>query len=168
MSNKIPEVQIYTDGACLGNPGRGGYAAVLLTKNKRKEISAGYKLTTNNRMEIMAAIMGLKTLKTKCTVIIHTDSRLLVDSIKKGWARKWQKNDWRKSNNEKALNIDLWSELLELLDIHDVTFNWIRGHAGNVENERCDELSKVAANSPSLLTDTNYENNGSNHLPQKC
>ncbi|KJR41498.1 Ribonuclease H [Candidatus Magnetoovum chiemensis] len=153
----MPKVEIYTDGACLGNPGPGGFAALLRYNNKRKEITKGFKLTTNNRMELMGVIAALEALKVKCTVVIYTDSKLVVDGIKKGWAKKWKSRDWIKSDNKKALNSDLWAKLLELCSAHNVTFKWIEGHAGNADNEYCDELSKKAAKGNNLFHDMVYE-----------
>ncbi|MCI4626522.1 MAG: ribonuclease HI [Candidatus Magnetoovum sp. WYHC-5] len=161
----LPEVAIYSDGACFKNPGPGGYGVVLISdKGKRKELSGGFRHTTNNRMEILSAIMGLRTLKVKCRVTVYTDSRLLVDSIMKGWAKRWRKNNWMRNKDEKALNADLWEEMLTLIDKHEVTFKWIKGHAGHVENEHCDKLSKEAARGKKLPIDTGYEN-GNNHMP---
>lgn len=151
------QVIIYTDGGSLGNPGPGGYAAVLLHKGHRKELSGGFRLTTNNRMELMAAIKGLEALKRPCSVTLYTDSRYLVDAMSKGWARRWRANGWRRSKREKALNPDLWERLLDLCDQHDVKFVWLRGHAGDPENERCDQLSQQAARQENLPPDPGYE-----------
>lgn len=148
---------MYTDGGSLGNPGPGGYGVVLLYKGHRKELSGGYRRTTNSRMELMAVIAGLRTLKTRCAVTLHTDSRYVADSIALGWARRWQANDWRKNKTEKALNIDLWEQILELLDQHQVRVLWVKGHAGHAENERCDQLTQQAAQGSNLLVDEGYE-----------
>ena len=129
---KSKRVVIYTDGACIGNPGPGGYGVVLLYGSHRKELSGGFRLTTNNRMEIMAAIVGLSALKTACSVTLYTDSQYLADTITKGWATRWRANGWRRNKKEKALNPDLWTELLDLCVVHDVEFVWVRGHAGNL------------------------------------
>lgn len=137
----MTEVEIFSDGACSGNPGPGGYGAILRCKGKEKELSGGEKHTTNNRMELMGVITALSALKFPCKVILTTDSRYIVDSVTKGWAKKWQANNWIKSDKSPALNSDLWERLLALLDIHDVTFNWIKGHAGHPENERCDRMA---------------------------
>lgn len=150
-------VEIYTDGACLGNPGPGGYGVVMLCEGHRKELSAGYRLTTNNRMEIMGAIAGLQALKFPCVVTLYSDSQYVVNAITKGWAKKWQSNGWKRNKTEKAVNPDLWEQLLELCQKHDVTFQWVRGHAGNVENERCDVLAVAAAKQPDLLVDEGYK-----------
>ena len=134
-------VTIFTDGACSGNPGPGGYAAILRYKEQEKEISGALKETTNNRMELTAVIMALKTLKEPCEVEIFSDSKYVVDSFKKGWISNWQKNGWKTSNRKPVLNVDLWKELLILLKVHDVTFFWVKGHNAHPENERCDSLA---------------------------
>lgn len=134
-------VYIYSDGACSGNPGPGGYGVILRCEGKEMELSGGEKDTTNNRMELMGVITGLEALKYPCKVIFQTDSKYVVDSVTKGWARSWKKNNWVKSDKKPALNSDLWERLLALLDKHDVTFTWIKGHAGHAENERCDKLA---------------------------
>lgn len=135
------KVFIYTDGACSGNPGPGGYGAILKYRGNKKEISGGDAATTNNRMELLGVITSLEALKKPCEVILTTDSKYVSDSITKGWAKKWQQNNWIKSDKKKALNVDLWERLLKQLDIHEVTFCWVKGHAGHPENERCDELA---------------------------
>lgn len=137
-------VQIYTDGACSGNPGPGGLGVVLLHGSARKEISKGFELTTNNRMEMLAAIEGLKALKEPCVVRLYSDSKYLVDAINKGWVAKWQENNWMRNKKDPALNIDLWQGLLALLKIHQVEFIWVKGHAENEENNRCDHLAREA------------------------
>lgn len=149
-------VTLYTDGACLGNPGPGGYGAVLLYGEHRKELSGGYRLTTNNRMEILAAIKGLEALKDPCAVTLYSDSQYVVNAISKGWAKRWRANAWKRNSREKALNPDLWERLLNLCSLHEVTFVWIRGHANNKENERCDVLSKEAAGQSGLEADPGY------------
>lgn len=136
-------IEIFTDGACSGNPGPGGYGAILRAGGKTKEISGGAKETTNNRMELMGVIEALTLLKYPCDVVITTDSKYVVDSVTKGWARSWRKNGWIKSNKKPALNADLWEKLLALLDVHNVKFVWVKGHAGHPENERCDELAVI-------------------------
>lgn len=153
----LKEVTIYTDGGCIKNPGPGGYGVVLLCGDWRQELSGGFRLTTNNRMEIMAAIVGLKALKTRCKVTLYTDSQYLVNSIMKGWAQRWRANGWMRDKKEKALNSDLWEQLLDLCNRHKVKFIWIKGHAGNPENERCDELSRQAAQRKDLPADIGYE-----------
>lgn len=142
-------VKIYTDGACRGNPGPGGWAAILVTeidgKKVEKELSGGEKLTTNNRMELTAAIEGLSALKFRCRVELVSDSKYLCDAVNLGWAKSWQKRGWIKDDKKPALNPDLWDRLLELLDAHDVELIWVRGHAGHEYNERCDSLATAAA-----------------------
>jgi ribonuclease HI len=152
----MKQVTLYTDGGCSHNPGPGGYGIVLVYDSCRKELSGGFRRTTNNRMEIFAAIAGLEALKETCHVSIFSDSQYLVYGIQKGWARKWKANGWRRSNKEPAINPDLWERLLKLLDIHDVQFQWLRGHAGHPENERCDELATAATQRIDLPVDPGY------------
>jgi ribonuclease HI len=147
---------IYTDGACTGNPGKGGYGAVIINGDRREELSAGYKLTTNNRMEMMGAIAALESLKSNSKVKLHSDSKYIVDAMVKGWAKKWQTNGWRRNSKEMAKNPDLWQELLDLCKIHDVEFIWVKAHAGIAENERCDRLAVAAAQGSNLVTDRGY------------
>ena len=135
------DVIIYTDGACSGNPGPGGYGAILLYGQHKKELSGGAANTTNNRMELMGVITALKALKRPCSVQLYTDSQYVVNAIEKGWAKKWQANGWMRNKTEKAMNPDLWQQLLELLSIHQVRFHWVKGHADNPYNNRCDELA---------------------------
>ena len=151
------EVAIYTDGACTGNPGPGGYAAILTHGAHRKELSGGFRRTTNNRMEVTAAIFGLTALKQECRVVLHSDSEYLVKAMSKGWVERWRNNGWRRKRNTKALNADLWEQLLELCRHHTVEFRWVRGHAGNVENERCDKLAVEAAGRADLPIDEGHE-----------
>jgi ribonuclease HI len=153
----LKPVTIYTDGACLGNPGPGGYGAVLIYGEKRRELSVGYRLTTNNRMEIMAVIAGLELLRYPCAVTVYTDSQYVANSIMKGWARKWRNNGWMRNAKERAVNIDLWGKMLDLCEVHQIAFRWVRGHAGDTENERCDALSVAAAKGKDLLIDEVYE-----------
>lgn len=153
----MKSITIYTDGACLGNPGPGGYGVVLLYGDRRKEISGGYRRTTNNRMELMAAIRGLTALKEPCQVLLVSDSAYLVNAVEKGWARRWRTNGWRRQDKKPAENRDLWEAILALCDTHQVRFEWIRGHAGHPENERCDRLAVLAAQSAELPADTGYE-----------
>ncbi|MCL1842889.1 MAG: ribonuclease HI [Defluviitaleaceae bacterium] len=140
----MKKVTIYTDGACSGNPGPGGYGAVLVYGCHRKEISGGEASTTNNRMEIMGVIKALELLKQPCEAEVFSDSRYVVDAIEKGWALRWQKNNWKRTKKEPALNADLWEILLKLLQTHKVKFHWIKGHDGHPENERCDALARAA------------------------
>lgn len=137
----MKQVEIFTDGACSGNPGPGGWGAVLRYNGHEKELSGGEKNTTNNRMELTAVIKALEQLKEPCKVLLTTDSKYVSDGIGKGWAVSWQQNGWRKADKKPALNPDLWERLLELLKIHNVTINWVKGHAGHPENERCDKLA---------------------------
>lgn len=137
----IPNVEIYTDGACSGNPGVGGWASVLLYEQHKKELYGNDKETTNNRMELTAVIEALKALKRPCNVTLYSDSKYVVDSINKDWVYKWEANNWIKSDRKPALNTDLWKELLALLEVHRVKFVWVKGHNGNEYNERCDELA---------------------------
>ena len=134
-------VEIFTDGACSGNPGPGGWGAILRYGQNVKELSGGCAQTTNNRMELTAVITALETLKEPCKVVLTSDSKYIIDAVTKGWAEKWRKNGWMRGNKEKALNPDLWEKLLELLKVHDVSFVWVKGHAGHAENERCDALA---------------------------
>lgn len=134
-------VELFTDGACSGNPGPGGWGAVLRFNGVEKELCGGEKDTTNNRMELTAVIKGLSALKEPCEVRLVTDSKYVADGISKGWAESWRKNGWRKADKKPALNPDLWEQLLDLLKIHKVTIEWVKGHAGHPENERCDKLA---------------------------
>lgn len=135
------EVEIFTDGACSGNPGPGGWGAILRCDGKEKELSGGEAHTTNNRMELSGVINALSALKYPCRVRLTTDSKYVVDGITKGWAQGWKKHGWKKSDGKPALNPDLWGKLLDLLAVHEVEFCWIKGHAGHEENERCDRLA---------------------------
>jgi ribonuclease HI len=157
MNSALKPVVIYTDGACVGNPGPGGYAAVIMYGAHRKEVSGGYRLTTNNRMEIMAAIAGLTSLSQSCAVTLYTDSQYLANAIGKGWAKRWRANGWMRTKTDRALNPDLWEQLLDLCAKHEVEFVWVRGHAGNTENERCDELSTAICRRKDLPPDLAYE-----------
>lgn len=138
-------VYLYTDGACSQNPGPGGYGVILKYKNITRELSGGEKNTTNNRMELMGVIAGLEALNEKCRVVLTSDSKYVIDGLSKGWAESWQKKGWIKSNREKALNPDLWERLLKLTNYHEMEYNWVRGHAGHPENERCDALAVEAS-----------------------
>jgi len=140
-------VDIYTDGACRGNPGKGGYGAILVYGEHEKEISGGERETTNNRMELMAAISALELLKEPCEVTLTSDSKYMIDSITKGWAVSWKAKGWKKADKSPALNPDLWERLLALLEIHKVEFIWVRGHNGHPYNERCDKLATDFADS---------------------
>lgn len=135
------KVQLFTDGSCSGNPGPGGWGAILRYGTAEKELSGGERETTNNRMELSGVIAGLEALKEPCEVTLCSDSKYVIDALTKGWAKKWQANNWIKPDKKPALNADLWKKLLALLEIHDVSFVWIKGHAGHPENERCDRLA---------------------------
>lgn len=137
----MKNVEIFTDGACSGNPGPGGWGAILRYNGHEKELSGGEVNTTNNRMELTAVISALQSLKEPCKVTLTTDSKYVSDGINQGWAKSWQKNGWRKGDKKPALNPDLWQKLLELLEIHEVNIVWVKGHAGHPENERCDALA---------------------------
>lgn len=150
------EVTIYTDGGSHGNPGPGGFGVVLLCGQHRKELYGAYKLTTNNRMELLGSITALEALKEPCQVRLHTDSQYVVNGITKGWAKGWRARGWRKGDKKPAINPDLWGRLLDLCDEHEVTFVWVRGHAGNRENECCDALVQKAIAEGPLLDDKNY------------
>ena len=154
---KLRKVVIYTDGGCSNNPGPGGYGVVRVKGNNRKEYSGGFRKTTNNRMELMACIVGLRSLKSKRSVTLYSDSKYVVDGIEKGWAERWKAKGWMRTSIDKAENADLWSELLELCEKHEVTFKWVKGHAGNSENERCDKLAMKAMSKKGLPPDSNYE-----------
>ncbi len=134
-------VEIFTDGACSGNPGPGGWGAILRCDGKEKELSGGEKDTTNNRMELTAVIKALGALKFPCQVIVTTDSKYVCDAINQKWVYSWRDNNWRKKDKKPALNPDLWQQLLDLLEIHNVTFKWVKGHNDHPENERCDKLA---------------------------
>jgi len=149
----MKQVQIFTDGACSGNPGPGGYGVVLKSNGKEKILSKGYKDTTNNRMELRAVIAGLSALKEKCRVQIFSDSKYIIDAVNNGWAFRWKKNGWKRNKKEYALNPDLWDKLLNLISQHETEFIWIKGHAGHDENERCDKLAVAASTQPDLATD---------------
>ena len=150
-------IVIYTDGSSLGNPGPGGYGVVIALPDGEREYSGGYRLTTNNRMELMACIVGLEVITSPAAVALHSDSRYVVDGVTKGWARGWRRRGWRKSSGQQALNVDLWERLLSQCERHDVMFVWVKGHAGNPGNERCDQLATRSAAQPDLPIDPGYE-----------
>lgn len=153
-------IVIFTDGGSINNPGPGGYGIVICEGDKRQEISGGYRLTTNNRMEMMACLVALRTIENDTRpVILYSDSSYLINGISKGWAKKWRANGWRKSDKQPALNSDLWLELLDVLEELDVTFRWVKGHAGNELNERCDKLAVASARKPNMPIDHGYEAN---------
>ena len=153
----LKKVEIYTDGASLGNPGPGGYGVILEFQGHRKELSGGYRYTTNNRMEMLAAIVGLEALKERCQVTLYSDSEYLVNAVNKGWAKRWRAKGWMRTANDPARNPDLWERLLQLCEKQEIEFVWVKGHAGHSENERCDQLAREAAQGDSLLPDVAYE-----------
>ena len=155
----MKKVKIYTDGACSGNPGRGGYGVILEYNGRQKEISKGYRKTTNNRVELMAVIAGLSALKEPCDVEVFSDSKYVVDAIVKEWVYVWEEKGWIKSDKKPVLNVDLWEELLFLIEGHKVNFTWVEGHAGHTENERCDKLAVEASQSNDQEIDYEYEDN---------
>jgi ribonuclease HI len=157
-------VLIYTDGGSIGNPGPGGYGAILRFGKHRRELSGGYRRTTNNRMELMACIQALEALRFACPVVLYSDSRYVVDGIVEGWAERWRANEWWRTKKERAENVDLWSRLLALCEEHEVEFRWLKGHAGNPDNERCDALAQQAARRDDLPPDEAYEA-GEIHTP---
>lgn len=143
----MKEVEIYTDGACRGNPGPGGWGAILVYRGREKELSGGERETTNNRMELTAVIEGLSALKEPCRVTLTSDSKYVVDAMLQGWAESWRSHGWKKSDRSAALNPDLWERLLNLSEKHEMTWIWVKGHAGHPYNERCDKLATAFADS---------------------
>ena len=141
MDNQLKEVSIWTDGACSGNPGPGGWGAILEYAGRRKELSGGERATTNNRMELLAAISALQCLKVPCSVTLYSDSQYMVNAMTKGWIQSWQKKGWKKSDGQPVKNPELFQELIRLCGIHRVKFVWVRGHAENENNNRCDEMA---------------------------
>jgi ribonuclease HI len=155
---EIPEINLYSDGGAEPNPGKGGFGVIMSYKGIKREFSQGYELTTNNRMELMGVIYGLEKLKTKSIVNVFTDSRYVIDGIEKGWAEKWKSKNWFRTKTEMAVNHDLWDRLLTLISTQEkVTFNWVKGHAGHIENEICDELAMSALKGSNLLKDNGYK-----------
>lgn len=141
----MKQIEMYTDGACRGNPGKGGFGTIIVYKGIEKVLTAGWLDTTNNRMELYAAIAGLEALKEPCSVKLYSDSKYLVDGINKGWAESWRKNSWKKADRKPALNVDLWARLLLLNERHEVEYIWVKGHDGHEYNERCDRLATDSA-----------------------
>ncbi len=164
---KKQKITIYTDGSSLGNPGKGGWAAILSDESQNEKIlTGGFRLTTNNRMELLAIVEGLKSLKVQgYSVIIYTDSQLISNSVNNGWLKKWSNNGWKKSDKTEVLNSDLWKMLIELMKINNVQVSWIKGHNGEEGNERCDKLSKNAAENATAI-DEFYENGTQNNSKQ--
>jgi ribonuclease HI len=154
---ELPTVTVYTDGSALGNPGPGGWGAILEHPKKDKELSGGFARTTNNRMELLAAIKALEALTTKASVDLYTDSKYLCDAVNKNWIRGWVKNGWKTSAKKPVKNQDLWTRLIPLLARHEVRFHWVKGHNGHQENERCDVLAKEAASGVDLPVDEGYK-----------
>jgi ribonuclease HI len=150
-------IVIYTDGGAINNPGPGGYGVVIVRGSTMQELSKGYRLTTNNRMELRACIAALSAIKNPAAIVLHSDSKYVINGITKGWAEKWRANGWMRTKTEPAQNPDLWERLLQLCAKHDVQFKWVKGHAGIAGNERCDELATQAANGPKLAVDRMYE-----------
>jgi len=160
-------VTLYTDGGCVPNPGAGGYGAVVISEHQREELSGGFQWTTNNRMELFAAIAGLESLNMPSQVKLVSDSRYLVDAMTQGWAKRWRDKGWQRTPREKAINADLWARLLTLCEVHDVHFQWIKGHAGHEMNERCDALAMAALKRPGLPADEGYASElGSSYGPE--
>lgn len=155
MSNLLKSVTIYTDGACSGNPGPGGYGAILMYGEHKKELSKGFFLTTNNRMELLGAIEALSALKNPCVVDLYSDSKYVIDALTKGWAVKWRAAGWSRGKSGPAINPDLWARLLDLCEMHEVRCHWVKGHAENPYNNRCDELAVAASMAPTEV-DTGY------------
>ena len=150
------KLEIWTDGACSGNPGPGGYGIVFSCGEEKRAMSGGFRLTTNNRMEIMAAIVALETLPQQCVVVIYSDSQYVVRAVEEGWAKRWRSDGWMRNKKEKAINADLWERLLQLCEQHDVKFRWVKGHDSQTENEWCDQLAEAAARRPDLPADPGY------------
>ena len=150
-------VTIYSDGACSGNPGPGGYGTVMLFGEHRKELSAGFRRTTNNRMEMLGAIVGLEALTEPCRVTLFSDSKYLVDALTKGWIDNWQKKGWKTAGRKPVKNQDLWRRLLVAIDDHEIEWRWVKGHSGDVENDRCDELAVAAYQGGNLVEDEGYD-----------
>ena len=145
MAKRITSVNIYTDGACKGNPGPGGWGAILVAGEHEKEFSGGEELTTNNRMELLGAITAFEALRYPCEVVFTSDSQYVINGLEKGWAASWQRRDWKKADGKPALNPDLWERLLKAIADHTVTYVWVKGHAGHPYNERCDALAVAEA-----------------------
>lgn len=158
----MKKITVFTDGSCLGNPGRGGWGAILRYEDTERELSDGYSLTTNNRMEIMAALASLETLKEPCEVDLYTDSQYLHHAVEKKWLLGWLKNGWKTAAKKPVKNKDLWQRLQKQLVRHKVGFHWVRGHNGHAENERCDELARAQSSRRDLPPDTGYEEDQQN------
>ena len=154
--NALPAATVYTDGGCEPNPGAGGYGALVVCGAQSREISGGFRLTTNNRMELFAAIAGLEALDSPHHVTLVSDSKYVIDALAQGWAKRWRANGWWRTKKERAVNADLWERLLNLCERHSADFKWVKGHAGHEHNERCDELAMTALKQPGLPDDAGY------------
>ncbi len=154
---ELPAVAVHTDGACVGNPGPGGYAAVVIDGDSRSELVGGARLTTNNRMELLAAIVALESLPGARRVTLFSDSRYVIEAMAKGWVVRWRQNGWKRGPTSPLANADLWRRLVAASARHEVTWNWVRGHAGDAENERCDRLATAMASPAGLPADEGYE-----------
>jgi ribonuclease HI len=152
----LKRVVIHTDGSCLGNPGPGGWAVILRYRDHEREMAGGFAQTTNNRMEVMAVLKALHSLKEPCCVDLYTDSQYVAKAVREGWLKKWRSNGWRNAAGKPVKNRDLWEQLLPLLERHDIRFFWLKGHAGHPENERCDELARVQAALSGLPADEGF------------
>lgn len=155
-NKEMPEIELFTDGGAEPNPGKGGFGVILSYKGRQKEFFEGYELTTNNRMELLAVIFGLERIKVKAKVTVYSDSKYVVDGIVEGWAENWKRNNWIRKKGNLVFNKDLWERLLDVIYKHDVSFNWVKGHAGHLENERCDELANKGINAEHKLVDEGY------------
>lgn len=152
----LPAVTLYTDGGCEPNPGAGGYGAIVVCGSQRQELSGGFRQTTNNRMELFAAIAGLESLASPARVTLVSDSKYVIDALAQGWAKRWRANGWWRTKKERAINADLWERLLNVCERHTVDFQWVKGHAGHEHNERCDALAMSALKQPGLPEDAGY------------
>lgn len=157
LMNQLTFIEMYTDGACSGNPGAGGYGTILKYKDIEKELSGGFFHTTNNRMELIAVIKGLEALNQPCRITLYSDSQYLINALKKGWIKKWKANNWFLSKDKPVKNSDLWKRLLSLAEKHEITWVWIKGHGVNVYNKRCDKLAVEASRKEPLAVDENYK-----------
>ena len=157
MDNPLLQFELHSDGACLGNPGKGGYGTVMLFGDHQKELAQGYERTTNNRMELLGAIVGLEALSRPCTVNLWSDSTYVVHAMSKGWLQGWQKRGWKTSSKQPVKNKDLWLRLVAAVQGHEIHWHWVKGHSGDPMNERCDELAVGAANGAALLEDVGFD-----------
>ncbi|NNC84048.1 MAG: ribonuclease HI [Flavobacteriales bacterium] len=155
-TESLPFIELFTDGGAEPNPGIGGFGFILCQRGHCKEFAQGFEMTTNNRMELMAVIYGLAQIKRRTRVQVYSDSKYVIDGIEKGWAKNWRSKGWMRNSKEKALNADLWARLLELVDHHEVRFQWVKGHNGHMQNERCDALATWAIKNSELRVDEGY------------